>query len=233
MSASARDTGQREPRRLGIFGGTFDPIHFAHLRCAEEAREALELDQVLFIPAASPPHKSNRALAPAAERLAMVRLAIAGHPAFRVSTLEIERPGRSFSVDTLRILRERLPASTRLTFLLGLDAFRDIGTWKDYRAVFPLTDLAVLSRPSYRLGAPRAILPVAARREFCYGSSHRTLVHQTGTRIIFLDVTPLDISASAIRLRLQRGQSIRYLVPPAVERHLQRRGLYARRPPTL
>src|SRR5262245_39660451 len=99
----------RAPRRIGIFGGTFDPIHIAHLRSAEEAREQLRLDQVLFVPAADPPHKMRR-ITPARHRLAMVRLATAGHPAFRVSTLEIERGGRSYTVDTLRALRASLSA---------------------------------------------------------------------------------------------------------------------------
>ena len=212
---------------IGIFGGTFDPIHFAHLRCAEEAREQLGLDVVWFMPAADPPHKTRRRIAPAVDRLAMTRLAIAGHPQFRVSTIETERPGRSFTVDTLRALRSRLPASTRLTLLVGLDAFAEIGTWKEYRALFALADLAVWSRPPQRLRALRALLPVAARGEFCYGPDRRTLVHHTGNRIRFLTVTALDISASDIRQRIQRGRSIRYLVPPAVERYLTRHRLYA------
>ena len=213
--------------RLGIFGGTFNPIHLAHLRCAEEAREALALDRVLFVPAAIPPHKQNRHVAAAAHRLAMVRLSIGRHPQFRVSAVELGRSGRSYSVDTLRILRARLPG-THFTFLLGLDAFREIDTWKEYPALFALTDLAVLSRPPHPLAAGRAALPVAARRHFCYGRDRRTLVHESGNRIRFLRVTALDISASDIRLRVQRGESIRYLVVPAVERYIHRHRLYRR-----
>jgi nicotinate-nucleotide adenylyltransferase len=215
-------------RRIGVFGGTFDPIHVGHLRCAEEAREQLGLAAVLFIPAADPPHKARRITA-AAHRLAMVRLATAGNPGFRVSTLEIERGGRSYTVDTLRALRARLPARTALTLLVGLDAFRDIGTWKEYRALFGLADLAVWSRPPDSIRTPRALLPVAAQRDFCYGPDQKTLRHRTGNHIRFLTVTALDISASAVRLRLRRGLSIRYLVPPAVERYLRRHGLYTRR----
>lgn len=215
-------------RRLGVFGGTFDPIHVAHLRCAEEAREQLGLHQVLFVPAADPPHKTRR-VTPAAHRLAMVRLAIADNPAFRVSTIEIERGGRSFTVDTLRALRARLPRATALTLLIGLDAFLEIDTWKEYRALFGLADLAVWSRPPHRVGPPRALLPVAARQDFCYRRGRRILQHRTGNQIRLLTVTALDVSASAIRLRLRRGRSIRYLVPPAVERYLSRHRLYARR----
>lgn len=218
--------GGRAPRRIGIFGGTFDPIHLAHLRCAEEAREQLGLDQVLFVPAAAPPHKRGRGIAAAPHRLAMVRLATAGHAAFRVSTLELERPGRSYTIDTVRALRRRLPVATHLVLLVGLDAFRDLGTWKDYRALLALVDVAVWTRPPARLAAPRTLLPVAARGDFCYGRGRTELVHQTGTRIQFLTVTALDISASLIRQRIRRGQSVRYLLPPAVERYLTREGLY-------
>jgi nicotinate-nucleotide adenylyltransferase len=213
--------------RLGIFGGTFDPIHLAHLRCAEEAREALALDRVLFVPAAVPPHKGGTLAAPA-HRLAMVRAAIRGHPAFHVSAIEIARQGRSYSVDTLRLLRARLPASTRFVFLIGADAFREIATWKQYRALFALTDFAVMTRPPLTRVALRALLPVAARREFCYAPDRQTLLHRTGTRIRSLHVTALDLSASAIRLRVRRGQSIRYLVPSAVERYIARHRLYQR-----
>ena len=124
----------KRPERIGILGGTFDPIHLAHLRVAEEAREMLGLDQVLFVPAARPPHKSGRTISSAEHRLAMVRLAVTGHPAFRASTLETERSGRSYSVDTLRALRERLPTTTRITLLVGLDQFRSswyvCGLWR-------------------------------------------------------------------------------------------------------
>lgn len=215
----------RAARRIGVFGGTFDPIHIAHLRSAEEAREQLRLDQVLFIPAADPPHKHRR-ITPARHRLAMVRLATAGHPAFRVSTLEIDRGGRSYTVDTLRALRARLQERDVITLLIGFDAFCEIGTWKDYRTIFTLADVAVWSRPPHIIRAPRALLPVAAQADFCYGQDRRTLRHRTGNEIQFLTVTALDVSASAIRLRLRRGRSIRYLVPPAVERYLSRHRLY-------
>lgn len=211
--------------RLGIFGGTFDPIHLAHLRCAEEVRETLGLDRILFVPAAVPPHKPTRRIVPPAHRLAMVRLAIARNRQFAASPLELKRPGRSYSIDTLRILRAQLP-KTQFTLLLGLDAFREIDTWKEYQALFALADFAVFSRPPAPLTAARTALPVAARRHFCYGRDRQTLVHESGNRIRLLQVTALDISASDIRLRLQRGQSIRYLVPPTVAQYIHRHRLY-------
>jgi nicotinate-nucleotide adenylyltransferase len=215
-------------RRIGVFGGTFDPIHIGHLRCAEEAREQLALDEILFVPASDPPHKTRR-VTPAAHRLAMARLATAGNPAFRVSTVELERDGPSYTIDTLLELREHLPATVALTLLVGLDAFRDIGTWKEYRALFALADVGVWSRPPLSTAALRSLVPVAARRDFCYGPTRETLRHRTGTQIRFVTVTALEVSASAIRRRVQRRQSIRYLVPPAVERYVTRHRLYARR----
>lgn len=229
---SERPARRGAERRVGVFGGTFDPIHVAHLRAAEEAREALALERVLFVPAASPPHKGGRAVASPADRLAMVRLAIAGNPHFRASTIEIDRPGRSYTVDTLGLLAERLPG-TRLVLLVGLDAFREIGTWKEYRRLFGLADVVVLSRPGGRGAALRALLPVAARGEFCYSADRKVLRHDTGNTIIALDVTALDVSASDIRLRLQRGKSVRYLVPATVRRYIEGRRLYAGRSATL
>lgn len=212
--------------RLGIFGGTFDPVHVAHLRCAEEARETLALDRVLFILAATPPHKRHRPIAPASHRLAMLRLALAGNRAFRVSAMELDRSGPSYSVDTLRRLRAELPAATELVFLLGLDAFRDIHTWKEHRALLTLADFAVFARPGSRLRSFRALLPVATRKDFCYGRDRQTLRHKSGSQVRFLDLTALDISASAIRERVTRAQSIRYLVPLPVERYIARHRLY-------
>jgi len=220
--------GRARIKRLGIFGGTFDPIHLAHLRCAEETREALSLDQILFIPSARPPHK-RETVASGRDRLAMVRRAIAGHPAFRASSIEINRPGRSYSIDTLHALRRQYPAPTKFVFLLGVDAFREIGTWKRYDELFSLADFAVVSRPPHENPPPRSLLPVAARRHFCYDQQRRMLVHTSGNRIVFLDVTSLDISASNIRRRVRRGESIRYLVPSSVERYLGEHQLYRRR----
>jgi nicotinate-nucleotide adenylyltransferase len=213
-------------RRVGIFGGTFNPIHLGHLRSAEEVREAQHLDRVLFVPSATPPHKPRYGLVSAEHRLAMVRLAIAGNPYFEVSTIEIDRPGRSYSVDTLRALRAEMPGVS-FVFIMGLDAFREIDTWKEYERVFELADLVVTSRPP--LGEPdlRRALPVAVRARVCYPD--KQLEHRRENRIIFQPVSDLNISASAIRQRCRRGLSIRYLVPAAVERYITRHGLYAGR----
>ncbi len=214
--------------RIGILGGTFNPIHLAHLRSAEEVREAQRLDRILFIPRARPPHKGRHGMASAAHRLAMVRSAIAGNPHFRVSTIEIERGGQSYSVETLRLLRARMPRD-EFHFIMGIDAFREIATWKEYESIFALCHVVVTSRPSFKEGPLRTALPVAARTQFCYRRDSKELEHSTGNRVIFQRISDLDISASSIRQRIQRSLSIRYLVPTSVERYIVRHWLYAER----
>jgi len=212
--------------RLGVFGGTFNPVHIGHLRAAEEVAEKFELDRVLFVPSANPPHKTVRGLAPAAHRLAMVRLAIAGNPRFRASDLELRRKGRSYSVDTLRTLRERIGQRADLYFILGVDAFRDIHTWHQYEQLFWLAHFVVISRPPQEAQPRKSLLPVAVRARFCYRRSERGLVNDGGYRIHFQDVTALDISSSDIRARAARGASLRYLVPPSVCQYIARHRLY-------
>jgi nicotinate-nucleotide adenylyltransferase len=218
----------RRAVRLGLFGGSFNPIHLAHLRCAEEIGEALALDRVVFIPSASPPHKPGHSLVAAEHRLAMVRGAVRGNPRFRVSAMELSRGGHSYTVDTLRVLRRRLGPAATLYFLLGADAFSELATWKEYDAIFSLAHLVVLSRPPYPARPPVARLPVAVRRGFCYRASHDGLIDAEGHQILFRTVTPLDISASDIRARVARGQSVRYLVPDTVARYIAHHRLYAR-----
>jgi len=218
----------RRARRVGLLGGTFNPVHLAHLRCAEEVREQQRLERVLFIPSAVPPHKAGAEVVDAAHRLAMVRLAVAGNPAFRVSTIEIRRAGHSYSVDTLRLLHARLPGC-RFVFILGMDAFQDIATWKEYAAIFGLCDLVVISRPPYEQAPGLDALPIAVRDEFCYAEDTLEMRHTTGHCIRFQRISALDISASSIRQRLRAGRSIRYLVPLSVERYIARHGLYAPR----
>ncbi len=211
--------------KLGVFGGTFDPVHLAHLRCVEEAREALRLDRVVLVPAADPPHKRGRAITAATHRLAMLRAAVRGHRPFAVSTVEIDRAGPSYTIDTLRLLQER-NAKARLNLIMGIDAFREIHTWKDYIQLFAVADIAVLSRPPDRIARARSILPVAVRSRFRYSRDRKTLLSRSGNRVFFLSVTALDISATTIRDRVRRGRSIRYLVPAVVERYIEREGLY-------
>ncbi len=212
--------------RTGLLGGTFNPIHLAHLRIAEEAREACGLQRVLFIPAAAPPHKIPGDFAAFDHRLAMVKAAIADNPAFAVTDLENRRPGKSYSVHTLEILRQEHPGE-EFYFILGLDSFRDLPTWREYSRLFELAHLVVAARPGYDVGEWLKLLPVAIREEFCYDSGIGKLLHRSGNSLIFLEETHLDISSSRIRRLLAEGRSVRYLVPPMVETYLTSHGLYA------
>jgi nicotinate-nucleotide adenylyltransferase len=187
---------------LGILGGTFDPIHLAHLRIAEEAREALALARVLFVPAADPPWK--RAVASYADRLEMVRLAVAPNPAFEASDVEGGRPGPSYTVETLEELRSRFPDEP-LWFIVGADAFAEIERWHHAPRLFELASFAVLERP----GSPSATGPIPA-----------------GARVRRLGTTLLEVSASDLRRRVARGESLRYLVPDAVIDYIEKHHLY-------
>jgi nicotinate-nucleotide adenylyltransferase len=186
--------------RLGVFGGTFDPPHAGHLALAEWAREALRLDRVLFVPAGAPPHKRREGLSPAAERLALTRLAVRGNPGFAVSSLEARRRGPSFTVETLRALRAAHPGA-RLVLLMGQDSLAEFETWREPDTIAALATLAVAVRP----GAPRP---------------------RTRRRVVWLDNPGLEVSSRALRARVRAGRSIRYLVPDAVARRIERRGLY-------
>ena len=214
------------PGGVGILGGTFDPIHLAHLRAAEELSEAEGLDEVRFVPSSVPPHKVLGAITAASHRLRMVELALAGEPAFRVWPVELQREGPSYSVDTLRALRAEVGAGTRIVFALGRDAFADFPTWKDPADICALCDIVVLTRPPWSASLQPTDLPVAAREAFCYDAASDTFRHASGHLVKLLRITPLDISATAIRDRVRRGRSVRYLVPPPVEAYIARHGLY-------
>lgn len=211
--------------KTGILGGTFNPIHLAHLRIAEEVREACRLDRVLFMPAATPPHKLVAGAVTFAQRLAMIEAAIADNPGFRVSDLEARRSGKSFSVDTLELLRQGDPKGERY-FIVGLDSFRDIATWKQYVRLFELAHMVVTARPGVELPDPLAALPVAVQNDFCYDEKLKKLQHRSGNAVIFLEETHLDISSTLIRRKVAAGESIRYLVPPAVAAYIVEHGLY-------
>ena len=213
--------------KIGLFGGTFDPIHWGHLRSAEEVSETFGLDRVYFIPAALPPHKRGQTTTPARDRLQMVRLAVAKNPRFQVSTAEISRAGVSYSIDTIREFAAKKQRGDVLYFIIGLDAFREIGTWKNFTEIFPLCNFIVTSRPGSKESDPLKGTGVAVKKLFCYDFKRRNYRHGSGTRIFFDELTDIAISASEIRALVKEGKSIRYLVPAEVERYIKRRGLYS------
>jgi nicotinate-nucleotide adenylyltransferase len=202
----------------GVFGGTFNPVHLAHLCLAEAAREALGLSRVCFVPAAVPPLK-HRGLAAASERLEMVRLATASNAAFEALDLELERPGPSYSVDTLRELQGRAP----LWFLIGSDALRELDLWHRPDELLGLASLGVVCRPGSE-GPLLELLPERFRGQFREGE--RGLEHESGREVRAIPFSALEISASEIRARRASGRSIRYLVPDAVLDYIEKHGLY-------
>ncbi len=199
--------------RLGVLGGTFDPIHIGHLVLAEQAREQLALDEVLFVPAGDPWRKAGKRITPALDRRAMVELAIAGNPAFRCSSIEIDRPGPSYTVDTLATLWAERPEAV-LYFIVGEDALFDLPNWKDPARIVSLAFVAVAARgPASRLDGLTA------------EDADRLLPGLSG-RLVRVEMPVIGVSATDLRARLRRGASVRYLVREAVERYIAERGLY-------
>jgi nicotinate-nucleotide adenylyltransferase len=194
---------------IGVLGGTFDPIHIGHLIVAEEARIKLGLAKVLFVPAGQPWLKQDRGITPAVHRVEMVRRAIADNPYFKLSTLEVDRPGSSYTVDTLGLLQDQLGGEASLFFILGRDTLAELPLWKEPRKVIQLCRLVVPPRLGSRdLRHLEEAIPGLLER------------------VIQLDMPVIGISSSEIRQRIARGMSIRYLVPPGVERYVTEQGIY-------
>lgn len=211
--------------KIGIIGGTFNPIHLAHLRIAEEVRDRLTLERVIFIPAAKPPHKELDGDLSFEHRLKMVELAIADNPAFTVSTLEEERGGTSYSVHTLAELRTLYPGD-ELYFIIGSDSFRDISSWYRYAEIFAACNIVVVERPGAEIKDLRTPLPVAIAAEFCYDSARLCLTHRSGFSVYYLAGIPLAISSSEIRSLARGGHSLRYLLPERVAGYIEEKRIY-------
>jgi nicotinate-nucleotide adenylyltransferase len=198
-----------EARAIGVLGGTFDPVHNGHLHVANALRDALGLEKVVWVPAGRPPHKSGQIVSGDRDRLAMLALALAGSPHDVVSTVDLDRPGPSYTADMLELLAAEV-APARLLFLMGEDSLRDLPTWHEPSRILQHAELAVAARPGIEtdLAALEAAIPALRGR-------------------VHLVPTPeLAISSSDIRQRVRAGKSIRGLVPPAVAEYIQRRLLY-------
>jgi nicotinate-nucleotide adenylyltransferase len=215
--------------RLGVLGGTFNPIHLGHLRAAEEVAEALGLERVLLVPSAQPPHKPSggaNPIAPGELRLAWVTAACADNPRLEPCDLEIARGGPSYTVDTLRALAEQV-APARPVFIIGSDAFAELGTWREPKQLFALADFAVMARP----GTPGTLadwIPEILRGDFDLEPGAASARHRaTGGAMRAVAISALDVSSSDIRERVRRGRSIRYLVPETVRRDIEASGIYA------
>jgi len=199
--------------RLGLFGGSFDPVHFGHLLLAEICRQQCRLDQVWFLPAAVPPHKKDRALTPAAERIEMLELATAGHDAFRVHRDEIDRGGVSYTIDTLRQVRQELPQS-ELFFIMGADMLHDLPHWRQARQVCRLAVPIAAHRPGASPPDFECLRGVASPERIEQFRRHQ------------VEMPQIDLSSSEIRRRVAAGESIRYQTPRAVEKYIETHRLY-------
>ncbi len=197
--------------KTGILGGTFDPVHIGHMAMAEEARRRLELDEVLFVPAGRPWLKVDKHISPARHRVNMVSLAINGRPYLRLSKMEIERAGPTYTVDTIAQLKGQMGAADELYFILGWDNLEDLPQWKEPARLISLCRLVAVPRAGSPVPDPAAL---------------EAAVPGLSKRLIMLDKPEIDISASVIRQRVSRGLSIEHLVPEAVAGYIEEQGLY-------
>ena len=216
-------------QKLGILGGTFNPIHYGHLAAAEEVRERLKLDRILFIPSSLPPHKFEEDVPSALQRMEMIRLATTGNPHFEPSDIEIKRGGTSYTIDTIESLRLSYPGA-ELFFITGLDTFLDIKTWRDWDKLLSLCSFVVLSRPGYSFADLRSIDFMKSAEREMLDLDRGLLTHAKitpGSFTLYMEMIPLyDISSTDIRRRVKEGGNIKYLLPDSVEVYIIKKGLY-------
>jgi len=195
--------------KLAIMGGTFNPPHLGHLICAEEVYDHFKFDGMIFVPSARPPHKENSGIVDPQHRYRMTLLAIQGNPHFEASSIELDRPGRSYSIETVREFKKKYGQDSRIYWIVGADSVLDMFIWKDVDELLSICSFIAINRPGYDLSKadPRFLEKVELFR-----------------------VTAVDISASEIRRRVRQGKSIKYLVPPDVEDYIYENGLYAHAP---
>jgi nicotinate-nucleotide adenylyltransferase len=196
--------------RIGLLGGTFDPIHIGHLIMAEEARSGAGLAQVVFLPAGQPPHKPGIPVSLAAHRLRMVELAIAENPAFSLSRLDLDRPGPHYSADTVALFRQQVPADAEIFFIMGADSLEELPTWKDPARLLAQCRILALSRPEHEpnLAGLCGVIP------------------ELRGRVDLLPMPLIEVSSSDLRERVRQRRSIRYLVPEAVRGYIEAHHLY-------
>ena len=219
--------------RIGLFGGTFNPVHRGHLRAAVEIRQGFALDEIYLIPAALPPHKVPVELAPAADRLEMLKLAIGTDAGMKVSNVELNRSGPSFTIDTVHHFKQTLPAETRLHLILGLDAFLEIDTWKSFSELLTQIPLIVINRPnedSAVSGVPWKIMDdyigSQISADYTFSASRSAYLASQHQPIYLLEIAALDISSTVVRRRIGKGLPIDDLVPQKVASYIRTKGLY-------
>jgi nicotinate-nucleotide adenylyltransferase len=197
-------------QRIGVIGGTFDPLHYGHLAAAEEVRVRLNLSRVLFVVAGIPPHKLNEEVTPVEHRVAMVELGIASNPHFQISRVDVDRPGPSYSVDTISILLEQYGRGTEVFFIMGLDSLVEVPAWHDPGRLIQLCHLVAVTRPGFDVDM----------------SHLEASVPGISSRVEIVDMPALDISSSDLQRRVSEGLPIKYQVPEEVERYINEQHLY-------
>jgi nicotinate-nucleotide adenylyltransferase len=213
--------------KVGLFGGTFDPIHLGHLRAAEEIREILGLEKIYFVPASVPPHKTTPGMASPHDRLKMLELAVNDNNFFSISDVEIKRGGKSYTIDTLRYFSEMFPLFN-LYLIAGSDLFSEIDSWKDYKEIFRASNFVVIERPGLSFELP-GTLPLEIKNDFRYYKeySNLTLYINKNSRILSLvKIDGLEISSTKIRELVKKFKSIKYLVPSSVETYILEHRIY-------
>jgi len=219
--------------RIGLFGGTFNPIHLGHLHAIQVVKEKFALYKSYLIPSATPPHKAMGDVADAKDRLEMIRLAISDYPDLSLSDVELKRSGPSFTIDTVNYFKSILPEDTKLYLIMGLDAFLEIDTWKSYTELFMLISFIVMVRPDP--GLDEHSTKWETLENYCkskisdgykFSMSQSCCIHVEKKPIFIFDVSPLDISSTKIRKFIKEGKSIQLLVPGKVENFIKTKGLY-------
>ena len=220
-------------RHIGLFGGTFNPVHSGHVRVIREVKTGFKLDEILIIPSALPPHKKSENVVDAKDRIEMIRLAFLNDPGFVISDVELKRTGPSYTVDTIHYFKSVLPENSRLYLIMGLDAFLEIDTWKSYKKFFLLIPFIVIFRSvSGKYGKKSGweslenYLQSNISKGYTFSSSQSTFVHDQKQPIYVFDVSPVDISSTTIREYIKNGVSIKHLVPEPVENFIKTKGLY-------
>jgi nicotinate-nucleotide adenylyltransferase len=225
--ATDRSGAKKEDRilRLGILGGTFDPIHFGHLRIAEEICEEMDLEKVLLIPGGLPPHKYKESITPFHDRLAMTRIAAQDSSLLEVLDLEGRRNGPSYSIETLREIHRLYKDNVDIFFIIGMDAFLEINTWKEYKNLFKESNFVVLKRPGFSFEELEPFI-ISMEVGFKRMSDSNTFATPSGNLLIYKEATLMDISSTRIREMVAAGRSIRFLLPEAVRVYIIEKSLY-------
>lgn len=214
--------------KVGLFGGSFNPLHFGHLRAADEVMEILDLDKVVFIPSSIHPIKNKKNIADAKYRLKMLELATRDTEEFEVSDVEMKRPGPSFTIDTLKHFKNNYK-NYRMYFVLGTENLAKIDTWEDYKELFKYADFAVIRRPGFNFKNIRDILPRSLAKEFTFSGKKdgKTVYkHTSGNDLIFFQIKGIRISSTTLRKSVKNGKSIKYFVPDSVNKYILKNKLY-------